>query len=578
MERRKPIPENIQRRISKIFVSNLPNGCSGNDLAALVRPFGQIFDIYIARKRDKGGNRFGFISFLDVKDKDDLIRELRNTRLGDYKLWFNIARFVLEDGEVNIHRDVRPAKVDYGKRGSTAGEGTKEANSSEVGSWSFKDMLVGKTITINSDGNGLGTLHGLAVVVRMLDFSSLKNIKIILNELAFKEERIQYLGGLDLLITFSSRELADSFKDKASMAKERFSLVVIWEGQVLGFERLAWLKIQGIPLHILSNDVIDLIGGMFGRIVHKASRSDLDVDLSFEYLGVLLGDGKRVAEEIMLNWKERKFRVWVTEDNEDWVPEFLEPTVMGTSKVMEDVEDVNVSSPEVNPIEEEEEVDAAIEPELVETEGTHNFRNNNATSLLNNEGVYVMEGINEHSIPREDLPFEKDCEINEVETANVINKRKKFKKADVGRPSPCYTSSQESLKITKRAKNVDDLFEIDRLLGLTDSQLDRVGSGPVINEVGVDHSNFNSTSSLVGPVPSQNVEPVFSAPENCQEGVQRQRVEGNMENFSEDRSILQHQEVLKTIFLGTNLGADFTNSDDIIREAVRQEGLQSGKS
>ncbi|MFS8010520.1 putative RNA recognition motif domain, nucleotide-binding alpha-beta plait domain superfamily [Helianthus anomalus] len=61
MERRHriPIPETIQRRITKLFVTNLPEGCSGTDLAEHVRSFGQIFYLYIARKRDKGGNKFG---------------------------------------------------------------------------------------------------------------------------------------------------------------------------------------------------------------------------------------------------------------------------------------------------------------------------------------------------------------------------------------------------------------------------------------------------------------------------------------------------------------------------------------
>ncbi|MFS7952656.1 putative nucleotide-binding alpha-beta plait domain superfamily, RNA-binding domain superfamily [Helianthus anomalus] len=56
-----PIPENVQRRITKIFVTNLPEGCSGSDLATQVRSYGHIFDLYIARKRDRGQSiRFYF--------------------------------------------------------------------------------------------------------------------------------------------------------------------------------------------------------------------------------------------------------------------------------------------------------------------------------------------------------------------------------------------------------------------------------------------------------------------------------------------------------------------------------------
>ena len=99
--RRKPIPIEIQRRITKFFVTNLPEKCSGNDLASHVRQFGKIFGIYIARKRDKRGNRFGFISILDVKNLNELLKDLRRIRIGEDHLWFSMARFVLEDGEIN---------------------------------------------------------------------------------------------------------------------------------------------------------------------------------------------------------------------------------------------------------------------------------------------------------------------------------------------------------------------------------------------------------------------------------------------------------------------------------------------
>ncbi|MFS7952658.1 hypothetical protein Hanom_Chr07g00609431 [Helianthus anomalus] len=104
---------------------------------------------------------------------------------------------------------------------------------------------------------------------------------------------------------------------------DRFSAITVWEGQTFSFERLAWLKVQGIPLHLLTNEFIDLVGGLFGMIVHKANRSERDRDLSFEYVGVLVGDGKRISEEIMLNWKNRRFRILVMEELGDWVPDFV---------------------------------------------------------------------------------------------------------------------------------------------------------------------------------------------------------------------------------------------------------------
>ncbi|KAF5787053.1 putative RNA recognition motif domain, nucleotide-binding alpha-beta plait domain superfamily [Helianthus annuus] len=333
MDRRKtPIPVEVQRHITKLFVTNLPDGCSGLDLASQVRSHGQIFYLYIARKRDKGGNRFGFISMLDVKDKGELLKNLRGIRLGDNKLWFNIARFVLEDGEINIGMSKqKPIKIPDPK--GNVGEGsTTNGGHNVTGEWSFKDMLLGKTINVDDKINAFSSLHGVAVVTRMADVTCLKNIYVYLNEICPGLGKVQYLGGLDLLVSFEDAESAQTFRFAAESMKEIFSLVSLWEGQSLGFERVAWLKVQGIPLHLVSNEVTDAVGGMIGKVVHKANRSESDHDLSFKYVGVLVGDDTRISEEIMLVWRNRKFRVWIVEEAGDWVPVFAKVPKIKMSK------------------------------------------------------------------------------------------------------------------------------------------------------------------------------------------------------------------------------------------------------
>ncbi|KAJ0890519.1 putative RNA recognition motif domain, nucleotide-binding alpha-beta plait domain superfamily [Helianthus annuus] len=279
--RRTPIPENIQRRITKFFVSNLPERCSGSDLAAEVRVHGHIFDLYIARKRDKGGYRFGFISMLDVKDKDDLLKNLRNIRMGDYKLWFSVARFVLEDGEISNKDPVKKKLVPNITNNRQAFEDNRNGGASSFGTGerSFKDMLVGKSINIDSNVNAFYGVHGRAVIAIMVDVNALKNIKVTVSEICPFLEKNQYLGGLDVMLTFDIPENAVVFRDV--------------EGQAFGFERLAWLKVQGIPLRLLTNEVIDEVGSLFGKVVHHADRSESDLDLSYEYVGILLGDGKK---------------------------------------------------------------------------------------------------------------------------------------------------------------------------------------------------------------------------------------------------------------------------------------------
>ncbi|MFS7890335.1 hypothetical protein Hanom_Chr00s000043g01617501 [Helianthus anomalus] len=42
-------------------------------------------------------------------------------------------------------------------------------------------------------------------------------------------------------------------------------------------------------------------------------------------IGILVGDGVRIAELITLKWKDKMFKVWVEEEFADWIPDCLEP-------------------------------------------------------------------------------------------------------------------------------------------------------------------------------------------------------------------------------------------------------------
>ncbi|KAI3810972.1 hypothetical protein L1987_20680 [Smallanthus sonchifolius] len=50
------------------YVSNLPEGCNNSMLWQTFGTFSSICDAYVARKKDKGGNLFGFIRMSEFSD------------------------------------------------------------------------------------------------------------------------------------------------------------------------------------------------------------------------------------------------------------------------------------------------------------------------------------------------------------------------------------------------------------------------------------------------------------------------------------------------------------------------------
>ncbi|KAJ0789633.1 hypothetical protein HanPI659440_Chr05g0205811 [Helianthus annuus] len=152
----------------------------------------------------------------------------------------------------------------------------------------------------------------------------LNNLKSVLAKAGTIEVSLSYLGGLSMLVKFSSEEECKRMVGEYDRWRLWFSSLDYWMGQSLPFERIAWLKLIGVPIHLATDEVYDAIVGRFGKVIHASQRSADDRDLSFNCIGVLVGDGTRIAESSTLKWKDKVFKVWVEEELAEWIPECIE--------------------------------------------------------------------------------------------------------------------------------------------------------------------------------------------------------------------------------------------------------------
>ncbi|KAJ0639132.1 putative RNA recognition motif domain, nucleotide-binding alpha-beta plait domain superfamily [Helianthus annuus] len=325
----------------KLFVTNLPDGCTPWELRKCLEVFGNIVGSYVAKKRDKNGCRFGFVSFKGVRDRAELLKSLGGTKMGNFKLKINVARFAAENlgGHVNLPE---MKKKDLGA-GQQAPGGTfnlrdsrsyREAvGASNYAAGSSFDLggcreevtkLKEKSIVIPDRTGAFNDLVGMALVGRTVDLETLVDFDKLLRIAKFSAANLQYLGGLSLLISFHDADSAKLFMDAKDVWGPWFSRLDYWSGQSLSFERVAWLKLCGIPLHLLDPDVLGLVGESFGRLLHIPKLSKVDLDLSTVRVGVLVGFSGRIKEGVSLKWKDRIYRIWVEEDSDVWVPDCLD--------------------------------------------------------------------------------------------------------------------------------------------------------------------------------------------------------------------------------------------------------------
>ncbi|KAJ0617142.1 hypothetical protein HanIR_Chr02g0098191 [Helianthus annuus] len=164
---------------------------------------------------------------------------------------------------------------------------------------------------------------GIAFVGRRVDLETLVDFDRLLRIAGTEVNKIQYLGGLSLLISFNDKEAAREFLDAKVVWGPWFSKLELWNGQSLSYERVVWLKVAGVPLHILEHGTLEQIGALFGKVLHVPKLMDGERDLSVCRVGILMGESPRISEFVALKWKDRCYRVWVEEDKDDWIPNCL---------------------------------------------------------------------------------------------------------------------------------------------------------------------------------------------------------------------------------------------------------------
>ncbi|KAJ0814996.1 putative RNA recognition motif domain, nucleotide-binding alpha-beta plait domain superfamily [Helianthus annuus] len=327
----------MEGSVVKFFLSNLLDGCTPWELSCFLKPFGVVAGTYVAKKRDKKGNRFGFASFKEVKDLERLSENLKGLKMGGNNLFVNIARFAVKNSgfsgkhgpngkaqegnnvmRVQVDKDTWFSIRDGRSYSEVLGKDSMAGSVHQFGSPTEKSAMV------SDRTSGFEGLFGKAVVGRTVDLETLVDFDRLMRIAGTRFSKIHYLGGLSLMISFEEAADASSFLEANSIWGPWFSKLVLWEGQSLSSESVAWLKIIGMPLHLICPEVLKSIGVLFGKVLDVSAQLEEDQDLSVFRVGILAGEFKRIQEYVNLKGKDRQFRVWMEEELVDWVPDCLD--------------------------------------------------------------------------------------------------------------------------------------------------------------------------------------------------------------------------------------------------------------
>ncbi|KAJ0502719.1 putative RNA recognition motif domain, nucleotide-binding alpha-beta plait domain superfamily [Helianthus annuus] len=457
-------PKQNDLPVTKYFVSNLPEGCSSADLMAVLKGFGSIKSIYIARKCDKLGKRFGFVSFVNVRDPEDLEIRRKDVWIGSYKLYVVLARFVdgervLRKGEkqwVPVRNEDEGLDSGKGNRKETHVEETSNAGQGKGDGRSFRDTLLNvdppkkdSEIVVTAAAKGGMLWEGCGAVGRVSDLKKLSKLRIWLDLVGQAKVGIRYLGGFWVMLLFDSDVRMEGFVRTKEVWRVCFDSLERWDGQVIHTDRIAWLKIYGVPLMLYDESLFNDIGSKFGTVVQLPECDEATVDLSCVMIGVLRKTGLRVNEMISVRWKEEVFPVVVEEEMGEWVPECLDDCSVYSESGLNIADGADVDGQGCNM---EAAVDSGCAMEQVETdiipeeeisETVVGEQNDQQVGGFNNDTVLDTVGINT------------EAPNNRGKKTRGFRKKARAQKS----PSPPGQETPE-----KRAREREDLFDIDRFI------------------------------------------------------------------------------------------------------------------
>jgi hypothetical protein len=329
----------VDKTSTSFFVTNFPEDLVWGDLWKLFAKFGSVCDVFIPKKVDKWGRRFGFVKFKEVKEFEVelLSKKLEDVWWDKFKLKINRARF--GKGEE--------------KEGSTAGNSHTQRllpeNNRRVGDdLSFKSLLLGQVKNSDDavavkegmagDGDGgrkkkrvlsIGELVPLEIPIQDQTMSLLKQsmVGLFKETMDFQtfhdrlimegqhEVKATYMGGSMVLLQCSSEgELSEVLKFNKQWWDNCFRKIIPWRPNLLSECRETWIQIFGIPLHAWEEYTFKMVAGRFGVFLDfdEATVSKQRLDLA----RVKLRSVRRGLIDTVLQLKVEGelFDVWVVEE------------------------------------------------------------------------------------------------------------------------------------------------------------------------------------------------------------------------------------------------------------------------
>ncbi|CAI9275320.1 unnamed protein product [Lactuca saligna] len=241
--------------------------------------------------KTKAGNFFGFIRFIGVEDAKVLESKLNGTKCRKNTLEINIAKHVRKIPS-------KPHNNETAMALATDSLITVHMPS-DLERWIKKSTLIGEARSMNH----------------------LDHMPTLISIHSEHCPKVKYAGGLMARISFNSTVSAGNFLSQENNGKHIFKWLKWGDTEVTKFERVAWVRIVGLPLKLWNESNFKAILAKYGKIVAPCDKIQDRMDLSVAKLSILTSEKRKLNEIVNAEVDGKPFTVGVVEyEDEPWFP------------------------------------------------------------------------------------------------------------------------------------------------------------------------------------------------------------------------------------------------------------------
>ncbi|KAK9049979.1 hypothetical protein SSX86_031045 [Deinandra increscens subsp. villosa] len=314
------------------FVSNLPDRCTSKKVEEAFKEFGELADAYVPGRRDRRGkgNFFAFVNYANVKDITALQDSLNMVKIGNSIVSVNTTKYDRNKMPITHTAPARPKAVHIPL---AAQKGKGFANQQWVritDGVSFRDKVIGNSsassslgepIKIIEDADSFGNKWGDKTLVGEANgLKSLHVVHVKLKSVLPKGSSLRYAGGLRMYITFGNSQDLESFLNNKEVWGAWFFSMARWSRVGMVMDRIAWVSISGVPLHLWQSNTFERIGNEFGRILAMIHIDWNQWDMAQGKMVILVNSGRVIDDVKLISCGTEVYEIRISETISDWKP------------------------------------------------------------------------------------------------------------------------------------------------------------------------------------------------------------------------------------------------------------------